>query len=430
MAMGYENKILQLKKMVGKKKEASSDKPLFRKPEKPPYLDEWRKAGLSIVENEFGAVCKRQVRYPFTYQHGWYDLQQYFHAVEKWEKAGIEHPFSISPGERVLFFDTETTGLKGVGTHIFLLGMLEVDEDEFVLNQYVLADPANEAAFLFESKLWQQGKTVVSYNGKSFDWPQLEMRWIFHKNFLPPLKTPRQIDLFHSSKRIWKNHMGRLKLKKVEEEKLGFKREDDIPGFLAPIIYADAVKSGNADGLMKVLKHNEWDILSLLTLYIHSTNLLLDHQLQDAAVTYTNIGKWYGDLKEHKKSEQVLLAVTEQFDEEEAGLAYYYLAFQQKRNKQFKESVESFQKAFHRIDGRKQLKALEQLAIIYEHQMKDYSKALVYTIQGIEMVQQANFFSNQQKMKLLEYWDKRLQRLRKKCGIYSIPYNEEILFPR
>ena len=41
-----------------------------------------------------------------------------------------------------MFFDTETTGLKGVGTHIFLIGFLEADQDGFVLTQYVLADPA------------------------------------------------------------------------------------------------------------------------------------------------------------------------------------------------------------------------------------------------------------------------------------------------
>ena len=29
----------------------------------------------------------------------------------------------------------------------------------------------------------------------------------------------------------------------MEEEKLGFKVMDDIPGFLAPIIYSDAVKA-------------------------------------------------------------------------------------------------------------------------------------------------------------------------------------------
>ncbi|WP_342581277.1 ribonuclease H-like domain-containing protein [Ureibacillus sp. FSL W7-1570] len=416
--MSYENKILQLKKMVGKKKAAESEKPSYQKPEKPAYIDEWKKAGLSIVENDFGVVLKRQVQYPFDYKHGRYELKEFFQAVEKWEQSKIEHPYSIYPGEKVLFFDTETTGLKGAGTHIFLLGLLEVDEEAFVLNQYVLADPANEAAFLFESKLWQRGKTIVTYNGKSFDWPQLEMRWIFHKNYLPTLQSPRQIDLFHSSKRIWKNHLEKVKLIKVEEEKLGFKRENDIPGFLAPIIYADAVRSGNAGGLIKVLQHNEWDILSLLVLYIHSTNLLLDDVLRDGATTYTNIGKWYNDLKEPEQSRQLFLKVTEQFAEHETGLAYYYLALQQKRHKQFKESIESFQKAIHTIDGRKKLDSYEQLAKLYEHQMKNYPEALQYTLKGIKMIQEADFFSDHQKKKQLENWDKRLQRLEIKNGKY------------
>ena len=54
----------------------------------------------------------------------------------------------------------------------------------------------------------------------------------------------------------------------IEEEKLGFFREGDIPGHMAPIIYQDAVKNGRAELLMKVLVHNEWDILiSCCTLY-------------------------------------------------------------------------------------------------------------------------------------------------------------------
>lgn len=54
-----------------------------------------------------------------------------------------------------------------MGTHIFLLGFLETDGEEFTLTQYVLADPSNEAALLFESKLWQRTATIVSYNGKA-----------------------------------------------------------------------------------------------------------------------------------------------------------------------------------------------------------------------------------------------------------------------
>ena len=62
-------------------------------------------------------------------------------------------------------------------------------------------------------------------------------------------------------RRIWKDELERFKLNQVEEENLDLYEKDDIPGHLAPIIYLDAVKSGDPDALMKVLKHNEWDIL-------------------------------------------------------------------------------------------------------------------------------------------------------------------------
>ncbi len=240
----------------------------------------------------------------------------------------------------------------------FLLGLLEAKDDGFLLTQYVLADPSNEAALLFESKFWQQPKTIITYNGKSFDWPQLESRWTLHRSYLPKLRNHKQIDLLHSSKRIWKNNLEKMKLTTVEEEKLGFKRKGDIPGFLAPIIYADALKSGNAETLMKVLYHNEWDLLSLITLYIHSTNLLLDTRLEEAATTFTNVGKWYGDLKQRNESERFLRKVTDHFDEEESCLAYFYLAIEQKRKGQFEEAVFSFEKALTNLDVKKTIKSI------------------------------------------------------------------------
>lgn len=413
-SMSYENKMMQLKQMLGKKKEQPKNKPTFQKPEKPFYINDWQKAGLALVENDFGVLFKREVTYPLTFQHGFYKLGLFFDAVEKWQQTTVEHPYSIHIDEPVLFFDTETTGLKGVGTNIFLLGLLSVEEDQFVLTQYVLADPANEAAFLFESKFWQQSKTIVSYNGKSFDWPQLETRWTLNQNILPKLRNPRQIDLLHSSKRIWKNNLERMKLTKVEEEKLGFRRNGDIPGFLAPIIYTDAVKSGNASALMKVLYHNEWDLLSLVTLYIHSTNLLLEGEWEESATTYTNIGKWYGDLKQPIQSEQVLTTVTENYQTEEAGLAHYYLAFQQKRNGMVEEAIKSFQKALSFVNNKEKLKVLEQLAILYEHQLKEYERALHYTNEGLQLLESQSFIKKDQQMKYVINWTKRLQRVEKK----------------
>ncbi|WP_258041054.1 ribonuclease H-like domain-containing protein, partial [Lysinibacillus sphaericus] len=320
-------------------------------------------------------------------------------------------PYALDVDENVLFFDTETTGLKGVGTQIFLLGFLEVTKHDFVLTQYVLADPAHEAALLFESRLWQKTATIITYNGKSFDWPQLETRWTLNQKVLPKLRTQRQIDLLHSSKRLWKNDMERLKLKSVEEEKLGFSRVGDIPGHLAPIIYLDAVKSGVPDALMKVLVHNEWDLLSLITLYVHSTYLLFEQSSDESANTYTNIGKWYADLKKRPQSVNVLEKVTAQFDAREAGNAQFYLAMQLKKNKQYSEAVDAFVASLHFIEPRKKLQALEQLAIIYEHHLKDMKQALVYTLEGIQLITSTEDWRMEQKQKWEISWEKRLHRL-------------------
>lgn len=412
--MSYENKILQMKKMLGKKVEkpkSNEKKPTFQKPENPSYTSQWEKVGLKRIDNEFGIVFLREIHYPRTYQHGHYQLQDFFNAVAKWQNADFSHPYAVDQEEHILFFDTETTGLKGVGTQIFLLGFLEATEDEFVLKQYVLADPAHEAALLFESKLWQKTATVVTYNGKSFDWPQLETRWTLHQKVLPKLRTQRHIDLLHSSKRLWKNDMERMKLKSVEEEKLGFRRKGDIPGFLAPIIYLDAVKSGVPDALMKVLLHNEWDLLSLITLYVHSTNLLFEEADDESAKTYTNIGKWYADLKEGAKSVKVLEKVTSQFNALEAGDAQFHLAFQLKRNRQYNEAIAAFVASLHFVDPRKKLLALEQLAMLYEHQMKDFQQAKNYTLQGLELISSSKELPEGQRIKWKISLEKRLHRL-------------------
>lgn len=409
--MSYENKIMQMKKLLGKKTERREDKPVFHKPAAPSYVSAWEQAGLQRVDNDFGMLFQRVVRYPLYYQHGQYKLGQLYEAIERWGKTEGAHPYALDFEETLLFFDTETTGLKGAGTHIFLLGLLEAFDDEFVLTQYVLADPSNEAALLFESKFWQRQATVVSYNGKSFDWPQLEVRWTLNQQHIPKLKQQRQVDLLHSSKRLWKDDLERMKLTQVEEEKLGFHRKGDIPGHLAPIIYFDAVKSGNADTLMKVLTHNEWDLLSLVTLYVHSTNLLLDEALTESAVTQTNIGKWYGDIKDRPSSKRVLQRVTEQYKDGEAGLAYFYLAQQLKRDGEYETAAEAFHQAIPTLAVKKQLVAYEQLAILYEHRLQNVEQALFVAQQGKKLVHRCQFTKLEQRQRQLKAWDKRLLRL-------------------
>lgn len=412
-----------MKKMLGKKTQQTAEKPKFIKPDHPSYTKQWQQAGLELVENDFGMLFKREVKYPLDYQHGNHQLGELFAALSQWTTQNDEHPFAMTDEETIVFFDTETTGLKGAGTHIFLLGFLEAKENEFVLTQYVLADPSNEAAFLFESKLWQRIITVVSYNGKSFDWPQLEVRWTLNQQHLPKLKTQRQVDLLHSTKRLWKDDLSKMKLTQVEQEKLGFVRQGDIPGHLAPIIYFDAVKSGDATTLMKVLLHNEWDLLSLITLYVRSTHLLLEEIGEESATTYTNIGKWFGDLKKRQTSAEILKAVTEQFQVEEAGFAHFYLAYELKRTGEYELATEAFTTALPTLPLKKQVQAYEQLAMLFEHQLKDYVQAHEYSRMGKDAVTKLIFPKPLQQQKQLQNWHKRLNRLKRKLDLSQLDKN-------
>ena len=403
-----------MKKLLGKKADEPTAQPIFQKPAPPPFAAQWAAAGLNIVENDFGMLFKRTVFYPSDYKHGHYELGQLFDAIERWEEAGVEHPFATTFDDTLVFFDTETTGLKGAGTLIFLLGVLEEKRDGFEMTQYVLADPSNEAAMLFESKFWQRVMTVVSYNGKSFDWPQLHTRWTMNQQIIPKLRDQKQIDLLHSSKRLWRDDLTHMKLTQVEQEKLGFYRQGDIPGHLAPIIYFDAVKSGNAETLMKVLLHNEWDLLSLITLYIHSTELLLNDVAQESATTYTNIGKWYGDLKHRETGAHMLEQVANQFDEDEASVAKFYLAQSVKREGDYTRAVQLLEEAYPYLTMKKQLHAFEQLAMLYEHQLHNIPRALYYATRGLEQLDAVIYRKLETQHAQRQKWEKRITRLQNK----------------
>ena len=360
-----------------------------------------------------GIVYKRTVVYEPTYQHGKFELSGLLDTVERWRESQEIHPLAPDFSRPLVFFDTETTGLKGTGTLIFLMGFIEYAEGAFTLTQYVLPGPDHEPAFLYASELWKAPMSIVMYNGKSFDMPQVETRWTMNRDHLPPLLKHTEIDLLHGSKRIWKNEMDTFKLTAVEEEQLGFFREGDIPGHMAPIIYQDAVKNGRAELLMKVLLHNEWDILSLVTLFIRSTDLLLKDDAFTTSNAKTNIGKWYTDLKSYSRSKDVLMDVIAEYGTEEPR-AHYHIGFLLKKEGRHTEAIESFAIAASSLIGRERVIALEELAKLFEHKVKEPEKALHYTKEAIRHLRQEKDVSDRFKLRMGNEFMNREIRLKKK----------------
>lgn len=414
--MSYEAKLMQMKKLVKKKTPQPVEDQPERKhvvPPSPPYEERWLSEGLIKEENEYGSVYKRVINYKPDYEHGKYQLAGLLHTVERWRQVGENHPLSPDFKRPLVFFDTETTGLKGAGTLIFLMGFIEYTATSFTLTQYVLPAPDHEAAFLYATKLWKTPMSVVMYNGKSFDMPQVQTRWTMNRDTLPPLLKHTEIDLLHGSKRIWKNEMDTFKLTAVEEEQLGFFRDGDIPGHMAPIIYQDAVKNGRAEMLMKVLLHNEWDILSLVTLYIRSTDMLLLNATESTSNADTNIGKWFTDLKSFGRSKEVLSRVISEYGNDEPR-AHFHIGFILKREGHYSAAVDSFTIAANRLSDREKIIAFEELAKLYEHRIKELHTALQWTKKATHYLKEDADISERFRIKMANDFRHREMRLKKK----------------
>ncbi len=197
-----------------------------------PNLKEWQSFGAKPYYANGEYCLIREVEYDLDFQHGKYRLGELLPVMEEWQASDVEHPLSAKGhhASDLFFFDTETTGLSGgTGTTIFLLGYARVLKDKVIVRQHLLPGPGNEVA-LYQSFLEEVDyTTLVTYNGKAFDWPQVRTRHTLIREHVPKLPSFGHYDLLHASRRLWKNKMESVRLANVEKEILGIQRKDDVP---------------------------------------------------------------------------------------------------------------------------------------------------------------------------------------------------------
>jgi uncharacterized protein len=169
-----------------------------------------------------------------------------------------------------VFFDLETTGLSGgAGTRAFLVGCGWFDHDAgFVTRQFLLTQPDDERPMLdgVAGELARAG-ALVTFNGKSFDAPLLETRYLFHRVTWDGREMPH-VDVLHPARRFWKREVEQAdcSLATLEKQVLGVRRTADVPGFEIPRRYFHFIRTGDASALGAVLQHNRLDLLSLAAL--------------------------------------------------------------------------------------------------------------------------------------------------------------------
>ncbi len=124
------------------------------------------------------------------------------------------------PIKDAVFIDLETTGLsRGTGTYAFLIGVGRFVDDRFRLRQYFLRDFHEESAALTALlEELQTARAIVTFNGRTFDWPLLETRAVMNRMRLPRLP---HLDLLHPARRLWQQTLGSCRLTRLEEQILG-----------------------------------------------------------------------------------------------------------------------------------------------------------------------------------------------------------------
>jgi len=176
--------------------------------------------------------------------------------------------------ERLLCFDTETTGLtRGVGTRAFMIGVASVAQGFLKTRQLYMTSMAAERAMLQTFTSWISSDTVlVSYNGKSYDAPLLKGR--YRLNRLPHLlDTVQHVDWLYATRRAYRHKLVNCRLATVEREVLRIVRENDLPGAQAPAAWLQYMRGGCSESLNRVVEHNRQDVVTLSRLGDHLTSL-------------------------------------------------------------------------------------------------------------------------------------------------------------
>src|SRR5665213_1587583 len=181
---------------------------------------------------------------------------------------------AIDPGQW-LFLDTETTGLSGgTGTYAFMVGIAWWDSGGLQIEQFFMRDLDEEHSLLLElSERMNERPVLVTFNGKSFDWPLLETRFRMTRAvtaFSPAL----HLDMLHPARQLWRLRLGSVRLKDLERHVLrhddgrglDWSRLDDINSSLIPQMYFDYLRGGPAEPLVGIFRHNQMDLRGLAAL--------------------------------------------------------------------------------------------------------------------------------------------------------------------
>ncbi len=273
--------------------------------------------GLRVEENEAGGFLVLDRVYPLSHRHG----EDRVGALLEM-RAGIAAP--VSRDERfadlefrdVVFLDTETTGLSGAGVLAFMVGVAYYEGGAFVARQYFLRDHDDEPAMLLALEtLLASRAALVTFNGRTFDVPLIDRRYLLNRvgHMVGVLPDMPHLDLLPPARRLWRERSGSCSLLSLEQNVLSLQRDEaDVPGWLIPRLYADFLQTGDGREMARVFYHNRLDLVSMATLAHRLLRQFSQPDPEDAAADLISLARWRLGLGDAGAAEHLLRSALEQ----------------------------------------------------------------------------------------------------------------------
>jgi uncharacterized protein YprB with RNaseH-like and TPR domain len=293
---------------------------------------------------------------------------------------------------RTVFIDLETTGLSGgAGTVAFLVGCGFYDLGAFQVRQFLLTSYSAERALLTAvAEFFDDADLIVTYNGKTFDVPVMETRWLFHRMEMPLDGVPH-FDTLHTARRLWKPRPedpteGGCRLQTLERTLFDVRRVGDVPGFEIPSRFFQFMRTGDPRPLEPVLEHNRLDLVSLAAVTARAVRLVEDGAdgCPDEAQALA-VGRIYERAGLFDRAEACYRRGATCESIEVKGESLYRLGLRCRRDRRFSEAATHWRDLVALTEPRSVRRnataaalrqfAVEALAIHHEHRERDLAVA-------------------------------------------------------
>lgn len=372
--------------------------------------------GGNLEETPEGPILVARRLYPLHHRQGSIPLRAALEASPEILGLLARSPEGSPRPERLLYLDTETTGLAGgTGTYPFLVGAGFFEGDRFVVQQYFMRDLDEEPALLSALHgLLPRFEGVVTYNGRAFDLSLLETRFILARRPWPGVLW--HLDLLPPARRVWASRLIDCRLITVEAHALGVRREDDVPGSLIPALYFEYLRCRTPALLPRLFAHNRQDILSLVALAGWVSRALEEPgQICLSAEEYAGLGRLWESWSRERGRRFYLAALARGLRGAERERLLLRLADLAKRERRWEEACNLWKAA---ISGAKSFapRPWEELAKYHEHRSRDLTSASRLVALALSRARAAHAGSE-----VLELLAHRLTRLTRRLRAGAVP---------